>query len=180
MTHQEAFNFIKDIFSTPGETWADLGAGGGTFTLPISQLLGKSGKVFAIDINPNVLNINNANLQLNRAEIVSIQADFTNDLELPLLDGIFMANALHFIKDQPDFLKQYIYKLKPQGKFVFVEYDHNQSSPWVPFPVPFQKLKEMVSGVSLTEAIEINRRPSLYGNGDLYLAIAKKIEKDLM
>ena len=174
MTKQEAFDFIKNSISTPGETWADLGAGSGTFTLPISQLLGKNGKVIAIDTDSKVLQITNSNT--DQAEISSIQADFTKNLDLPILDGIFLANALHYVKDQKEFLQQCIYKLKPNGKFVFIEYDHMRSNPWVPYPISFSKLKELTSELNLTELVEINRRTSRYGNGDLYLAICEKIQ----
>ena len=173
MTFQEATLFIEKVNFQSGETWADLGAGSGTFTIPISQFLGENGKVYAVDSSPKVLNLQQDSYK-NQAPIFSIQADFTNSLDLPLLDGIFLANALHFVKDQTTFLQQIIYKLKDKGKIVFIEYDREHGNPWVPYPISFSKLKKMTVDVGLTEAKELNRKNSIYGNGEMYLAISEK------
>ncbi len=149
MTFQEASNFIKKINFAPDETWADLGAGSGTFTIPISQFLGKNGKVYAVDSNPQILKLEQQFSSNHQAPILSIQADFTKPLDLPMLDGIFLANALHFVKDQSTFLQQIISKLKSNGKIIFIEYDQEKGNPWVPYPIPFLKLKKMTTELNL-------------------------------
>ena len=112
MTFQEAYNFIAKVNFTPSGTWADLGAGSGTFTIPISNYLGKNGKVYAIDADSQVLKLNQKTSSNNQASIFPIQADFTESLDLPPLDGIFLGNSLHYVKDQSSFLQQLISKLK--------------------------------------------------------------------
>ena len=174
MTFQEAFHFIEKIDFTPGDTWADLGAGSGTFTSPISQFLGGDGKIYAVDSDPNVLSLKQNNSSKKHATIFPIQSDFTKPLDLPPLDGIFLANALHFVKDQSGFLQQIISKLNPYGRIVFIEYDREVGNPWVPYPIPFWKLKNMTSSLNLTEAIKLNQKTSIYGNGEMYLAISEK------
>lgn len=174
MTFQEAYNFISKINFTPSDTWADLGAGSGTFTIPISNYLGKDGKIYAVDSDSQVLKLKQKTSSNDQASIIPIQADFTQPLDLPLLDGIFLGNSLHYVKDQSIFLQQLISKLKPEGKIVFIEYDRENENPWIPYPIPFWKLKKMTSELGLTEAIELNRKTSIYENGEMYLAISKK------
>lgn len=175
MTHQEAYNFIEKSITPEGSIWADLGAGNGTFTYPISQLLGPEGKVYAIDTDAKVLNLNSKTIDPNYAEITAIQADFTQSLNaLPMLDGIFLANALHYVQDQVSFLQQIIYKLKPNGKLVIIEYDMDRKNPWIPYPISFERLKKIVQNVELTEPIELNRKSSVYNSEGMYLSLCQK------
>ena len=171
MTPQEIEQFIKKAIIPKGETWADLGAGNGKITMVVRVLLGKDGKVFAIDTNPQVMNLSTLEAV---AKVFPIQQDFTQPLDLPMLDGILMANSLHFVKDKKSFLQQLIPKLKPEGKFVFIEYDMEVGNQWVPFPITIEELKKLTLEVHLAEAKEINRRQSTYGNGGMYLAVAHR------
>lgn len=64
-------------------------------------------------------------------------ADFARPLELPPLDGLVIANALHFLrhKDKPvALLRSY---LRPGGRFLLVEYNSDRGNPWVPHPLSF-------------------------------------------
>jgi len=171
MTPKEIQDFIEKAITPKGGTWADLGAGNGKITMVVRSLLGKEGKVFAIDTNPQITNLSSLE---KGAEIIPIKQDFTQPLDLPILDGILMANSLHFVKDKKSFLQQLIPKLKPDGKFVFIEYDMAVGNDWVPYPITIQALKKLTVEVDLKEAEEFNRRQSTYGNGGMYLAIAQK------
>ena len=105
----DATALIEPAVPHPGGTWADLGAGAGTFTLALARLLGPNGRVVALERDGHALN------QLRRmasrrtggvAPISTIDADFSQRLELPMLDGALLANALHFVADarQPEVL----------------------------------------------------------------------------
>ena len=161
MTPQEIEQFIKKAIIPKGSTWADLGAGNGKITMVVRMLLGKDGEVFAVDTNPQIMNLSTLETV---AKVIPIQQDFTQPLDLPMLDGILMANSLHFVKDKKSFLQQLIPKLKPEGKFVFIEYDMEVGNQWVPFPITIEELKKLTLEVHLAEAKEINRRQSTYGS----------------
>ena len=169
MTPKEIEQFIKKAITPKGSTWADLGAGNGKITNIVRLLLGNEGKVFAVDTSPAIKNLSPDE---TIASVVSIQQDFTLPLDLPMLDGILMANSLHFVKDKKTFLQQLISKLNTNGKMVFIEYDMTIGNSWVPYPITFQELKKLTVEIGLTEVEEINRRQSTYGNGRMYLAIA--------
>lgn len=168
MTHQEAKAFIEDGITRGPYTWADLGAGAGTFTRALSELLGPQGAVYAVDERPVVDELEKRHPSKERAKIISLQADFTNPLDLPPLDGILMANALHYVADPIPLLERLVSHLRPGGTFLLIEYDRERGNPWVPHPVSRRKFRKLAKGVGLENLEEIYQRPSRYGNGELY------------
>jgi ubiquinone/menaquinone biosynthesis C-methylase UbiE len=105
MNRRDAIALLRAAAPAAGGTWADLGAGRGTFTLALAQLLGPSGQVYAVDHDRAAL----AELQArtpeeHAAHIAIVEADFTRPFHLPgihrgALDGLLLANALHFVPD---------------------------------------------------------------------------------
>lgn len=171
MTHQEALTLIEKATPRRGGIWADLGAGSGTFTLALGELVGPDGQVFAVDKSPEIFNINPPDIQ-KFAGVFPIQADFTQALELPKLDGILMANALHFVRDQAKLLRQLASNISPGGHLLLVEYDSDTANPWVPYPVSRRRFREIAEAAGLTTPEEIGRMRSRYHNGDIYVGKA--------
>ncbi len=170
MTHIEAKDLIRREVPRTGGTWADLGAGSGVFTRALADLLGPAGTVYALDRQPA-----RAPLAISGGStIIPMQADFTKPLELPPLDGLLMANALHFARRHERVLTQLVGHLRPGGTFLLVEYDLKRGSPWIPFPVPFTAFGRLAARVGLSEPEEVGRRPSRYGPRELYAAAAVK------
>ncbi len=157
----------------PGGTWADLGAGAGVFAQALSELLGPAGSVIAVDRNARALAYIGAP-PASGAAIRTLHADFTEPLALTNLDGILLANSLHFVMRQDRALGQLVRYLKPQGRVLVVEYDTEQRSPWNPFPLPFNRFQQLAAAAGLRGVQELNRRPSLFGGRELYAAVALK------
>lgn len=171
MTHREAIQFLEPAVAAGPFTWADLGAGSGVFTRAVATLLGPRGKIIAVDRSTEVLEIS---APTGGAKIHLQQADFTRKMELPPLDGILMANALHFIRKQTGLLQGLTQQLNPGAAFLLVEYDNDWPNPWVPYPVSFQKFGELAEKAGLSQPEELHRRPSRYGQGMLYNAVCRK------
>lgn len=167
--HAEALALIRDARPEAGGVWADLGAGSGVFTRALAELLGPEGRVYALDRRPQRLGP-----RPGAASIVVEQADFTEPLPYADLDGLLMANALHFVRRQQQVLGQLAASLKPGGKFVLVEYDLERGSPWVPFPVSFRRFAALAGSAGLSAPLELGRRASRYGPRDIYAALAQK------
>ena len=168
MTHQEAINFLEKGIKTESGLWLDLGAGTGTFSFALAELLPSGSTIYAIDKNKSVLNISNGK-SVN--EIIPFQTDFNDLPKLPTLDGILMANALHYIKNPGHFLQNLLKLLRPNGSFVLIEYDKIRCDPWVPYPVPFQKWQLISSEVGLSVPKLFNERISRYRQGTMYAAV---------
>jgi ubiquinone/menaquinone biosynthesis C-methylase UbiE len=173
MDVRSAARLIRDaVPSVPG-TWADLGAGTGTFTLALAGRLGSEGRVVAIDSDASALetlrqHVLSAALG-NRVDI--LRADFRKPIDLHRLDGVLLANALHFVpkEEQLDVLGRVGTLLRPGGRVVVVEYEGRAANPWVPHPVSSARLAELVLELKMAPLSVVATRPSRYG-GSLYAA----------
>ena len=161
-----------------GGTWADLGAGEGTFTIALARLLGAKARVFAVDRDQRAL----GELERRAVEdgtgsrIITMTADFTVTFEPPgagtlRLDGMLFANSLHFVRNADAVLHRLVRWLRPDGRVVFVEYDRRPASRWVPYPVDADRLRAICAAAGLTKPVVTGTRPSDYG-GELYVAFS--------
>lgn len=133
---------IKDGVFTMEEPqdWADLGAGQGFFTKALASLLPPQSTVYAVDTNGQALRSLPSTYQDVRlfTQVSNFSDTFT--LPTPLLDGILMANALHYVSDKTTLLNTLQEKLKPQGHIIIVAYDTEQGNTWVPYPISYHQL----------------------------------------
>jgi ubiquinone/menaquinone biosynthesis C-methylase UbiE len=168
MTLHEAIDLIRPGITPNSGTWADIGAGTGLFTSALLKIL-TEGKVIALDKSPHALyKIENPNSKL---EYEIMEGDFNLPLDLPPLDGIIMANSLHYAHDHLVALKNVLRSLKSNGKFILIEYETNKPNPpWVPNPVPFRRFQELSKMVGLNEPALIGARRSIYSDGRMYVA----------
>ena len=174
MTHEEASQFLKPVRISEGEVWADLGAGTGTFTEVLAKSVGQIGRVHAVDRSKESLEQLSSLTQ--DFPVTLHHQDFSQDLNLANLDGILLANALHYSRRQKQVLSNLMPLLKPAGKLVVLEYDRQVPNPWIPFPVSKQKLVDLTRALKLCAPIILNERASRYGNGTLYLALIKRTQ----
>ena len=171
MEHDTAVSLIRAGVGTPGETWADLGAGSGVFTAALSALLGPSGTVYASDRDPQAVRRLRA-LKTFGATLHVQQADFTQPLGLTDLDGLLLANTLHFVARQEQVLRHLARTLRPHGRLLVVEYDTGQRTPWGPFPLPPERLQRLAQASGLGTFNEVGRQPSRFSGRELYAAVA--------
>lgn len=164
---------IQGGVGTSGGTWADLGAGGGVFTRALSALLGTTGTVVAVD--RDVQAVRRLAELVGTGRIKVSRNDFTRPLDLAELDGLLLANSLHFVARQERVLRQLVAYLRPQGRLLVVEYDTRQRAPWGPFPVPLERLRELAGTTGLSKPQEVGRQPSRFGGRELYAAVAVKL-----
>jgi SAM-dependent methyltransferase len=163
-----------------GSTWADLGAGSGTFTVALASLLGPSGQVHAVERDPaGVVALRELAERARdddaRATIIAIRADFTRTLTLPVLDGVLLANALHFVPagEQSRVLGRIAGGVRPGGRVLVVEYEGRRPSRWVPFPISLSRLHEIARDAGLAPPTIVASHPSAFG-GTIYAAYAER------
>jgi ubiquinone/menaquinone biosynthesis C-methylase UbiE len=160
----------------PGDRlWADLGAGTGNFTFALRALLPAQATIYAFDRDARAVEAIGRRLRDAPAgpAIQATQADVTWQLDLPAqgLDGVLMANLLHFIRDQAGLLARVARYLAPGGRLLVVEYDQQLPAAWVPFPVPVARLATLAASAGLPAALEIGRRRSPSSGRDMYAAL---------
>lgn len=171
MQLQDAIDLIgpEAIPGNVPQVWADLGCGSGLFTQALASFLPDGSQIYAIDQQRQY----GLKVSGNRSvDIEFIQADFERNLpELPLLDGVLMANSLHYVADKPRFLKQLKKQLSAEARVLIVEYETTQSNPWVPYPVTFSQLQHLFSAIGFTAGQKLGERPSAYRQGNIYAAL---------
>ena len=113
-----------------GQNVADIGAGGGYFSLRFAEAVGEGGRVFAVDTNPEFLEFikNGAKEKgLENVETVLVTED---SLTLPerSLDLVFMRNVTHHIPNRVEYFRKLKPFLKPEGRIAIIEYRHTGRS----------------------------------------------------
>jgi SAM-dependent methyltransferase len=150
--------------------WADLGCGSGLFTAALAQIIGNGSKIYAVDTNRKALDRMPPIANINLEKII---ADFEKD-ELPFseLDGILMANSLHFVKDKNTFIKKAKTWLNSSGYFLIVEYNTDAPNRWVPYPLSFASAVKLFSESGLNVK-KISEQASLYNRAGMYGAVMR-------
>jgi SAM-dependent methyltransferase len=142
--------------------WADFGSGRGAFTLALAELLEPGATIHSVDIDKGALlaqeravrqHFPHIHLQLH-------PADFTLTLDLPALDGILMANSLHFQREPQSVLRRLREALKPEGRLVIVEYNISKGNYAVPYPVPYARFSELAERAGFSATRLLTTRPS--------------------
>lgn len=179
MDTSEAVALIRDAVPSGAGTWADLGAGDGTFTRALADHLAPGSRIYAVDRDGRALETIARWAKKSSVDVVTVVADIAAPFELPgldeaLLDGMLFANTLHFIASADDVLSRLVKRLRPGGRVVFIEYDRRRADRWVPFPIPPDRLPALAASAGLSEPVITATTRSAFG-GDLYVAIADRL-----
>jgi SAM-dependent methyltransferase len=149
--------------------WADLGCGDGIFTAALYTLLEPGSEVYALDKKRRSLEAMARNFAESypEAEPHIVQADFTRLLRLPPLDGLLMANSLHFVRRKRPVLDRLLALLKSGGRLLLVEYNTDRGNYAVPHPLDEAGFLNLASEVGLREARILVKIPSSF-LGEMY------------
>jgi ubiquinone/menaquinone biosynthesis C-methylase UbiE len=176
MDHNDHVELLRPAGLTPSASWADLGAGSGAFTLALRELLGLSADIYAVDRDRGRLaELEHAHQTRFGApdHLYLLPADFTRDLDLPPLDGVLMANSLHFFRGKEKVLRHVSSFLKPEGALLLVEYNVDRGNPWVPYPLSFGTFHTLALRAGFSEPRLLAKHPSSFLH-EFYSAIAYK------
>ena len=143
---------LKKIPVKVGMVVVDYGCGPGRYTLPLAELVGPEGKVFAVDIQP--LAIKTVKEKAARKSLTNIEAILVNSYNTGIqgssADLVILVDTLHMIKDY-DALFAEIHQLLKRGGLLFMDPGHMKTS----------KAIEIVEGTGLFTMAECQDKDML-------------------
>jgi SAM-dependent methyltransferase len=156
--------------------WADFGSGRGAFTLALAELIGPDGRIYSIDLDHSALHSQEQQLRARfpgRAanSTFFLRADFTRPIDLPPLDGVVMANSLHFHQGKLGIVQKIRDHLQPGGRLILVEYNVDRGNLWVPFPLSYPTWEALARQAGFEHTRLLATRPSRF-LGEIYSAVS--------
>ena len=123
---------IRLLMLKPGMTVADIGAGTGYYSIRVAKQIGPSGRVLAVDIQPEMLQLLKANAHKAKLDNISTILGSESDPKLPerAVDLIIMVDVYHELGSPQAVVRRLRRSLRPDGRLVLLEY--RQEDPNVP------------------------------------------------
>lgn len=128
--YQKPHEVIHALDLKPGEVIADIGAGSGYFTFHLARHVGDNGKVYAVDVSPDmILHMNRRIRELKANNVITLLAD-PDDPLLPdrSVNRFFFSDSWHHIENQAKYLSLMKRMLKPGGEIVMIDF-HKKELP---------------------------------------------------
>jgi arsenite methyltransferase len=144
-----------------GQSVADIGAGGGYFSLRFAEGVGKDGRVFAVDTNQKFLEFIKDNAKKNGLDNLETVLTVEDNPALPekSIDLIFMRNVCHHLPNRVKYFEKLKRALKPEGRIAIIEYRaggrfsfHRKFGHYVPKEIIIGEMKE--AGYQLKEDLD--------------------------
>lgn len=130
---EEAPDVALNVLKIPkGASVADIGAGSGYITVRLAARVGPTGRVYANDVQPQMLNILARRLDMNKISNVTLIEGTIDDPKLPpaSVDLALMVDVYHELSQPQAVLRHLRESLKPGGRLVLLEY--RKEDPTVP------------------------------------------------
>jgi ubiquinone/menaquinone biosynthesis C-methylase UbiE len=165
----------SDVAAPGPATWADLGCGDGTFTVALASVLAPGSIIHAMDRDRSVLRQIPA--VHNGVRITTYAGDFAGPWPFAGVDGILMANSLHYVEDQAAFIRSCERRMNARRRFLIVEYDTDSANAWVPYPLSRTALQAWFARLDCPSIAFLRSRPSVYRRAPLYSALITCAER---
>lgn len=115
---------LEDLKITPGSIIADIGAGSGYYSFKMAKLTGDSGKVLAVDIQKEMLDIIKA--RSKKESVTNVEPILGGETDPKLADNsvdlILMVDVYHEFSKPYEMTEKMVKALKPGGRLIFVEF----------------------------------------------------------
>lgn len=136
---EQTGKMIEALKLQPGEVIADVGAGSGTITFRLCEKVGPKGKVYAVDIQKEMIAILQERAKAKKVANIQIVQNTETDPKLPAeaLDLILMVDVYHELSHPFEMTEALVKALKPGGRLVFVEFKMEDPE------VPIKKVHKM-------------------------------------
>lgn len=113
---------VAELGLRPGDRVADLGAGGGYFTIHLARAVAPSGVVYAVDTDPDMLSgLTTQATKTGLANVVAVKAKPEDPGLREPVDLAFLANVYHHLPDRPAYFARIAAYLQPSGRIAVIE-----------------------------------------------------------
>ncbi|HET9885312.1 MAG TPA: class I SAM-dependent methyltransferase [Candidatus Binatia bacterium] len=128
--YQKPYEVLTALAIEPGEVIADIGAGSGYFTFRLAHRVGDKGRVYAVDISPDMIrHLNRRIRELKAMNVTAILADADDPLLADAsIDRFFFSDSWHHIENQSKYLSLIKKMLKPGGEIIMIDF-HKKELP---------------------------------------------------
>jgi arsenite methyltransferase len=114
---------LKVLALQPGQKVADIGVGGGYFSLRFAEAVSSQGKVYAVDTDPGKVDFIKKSVAEQGTGNVEVLLVGKEGLTLPeKVDLIFLRNVYHHIPNRVQYFAKLKESLKPGGRIAIVEH----------------------------------------------------------
>ncbi len=122
---QQPQKVVAALQIQPGALVADLGAGGGYFTLKLTDAVESDGIIFAVDFDPGMVDLVASETKQMAAANVKAILGSPADLRLRKtgVDLIFTSNTYHHIQNRVAYFAKLLNYLRPGGRIAIIEFD---------------------------------------------------------
>ncbi len=136
-----------------GEVVADIGAGSGYYTFRMAELVGDKGKVLAVDIQQEMLDIISNRMKKEKVANVEtvLGAEADPKLKAESVDTILLVDVYHEFAQPHEMTEKMVQALKPGGRIVFVEFRAEDPK------VPIKEVHKMMERQVIKEMAEFKR-----------------------
>jgi arsenite methyltransferase len=157
---------VMDVLNIrPGDQVADLGSGGGYFTFKFAEAVGPAGKVYAVDIDRDMVDLIAKRARQENASNVDVILARPDDPLLPQagVDLIFSSNTYHHIENRVAYFSNLRKYVRPDGRVAIIDFDRRA---WLEgllrhyTPSEFLKREMEQAGYSLQQELEFLDRQS--------------------
>jgi ubiquinone/menaquinone biosynthesis C-methylase UbiE len=114
----------EQLLVKPGMVICDMGCGNGYHTLPLAQMVGEKGKILAVDVQPQMIEMLRQNIGRQGLKNIEPIQGLYHDPKLPpnTCDLILLVDVYHEFSHPVQMLTSMRAALKPEGQLVLVEF----------------------------------------------------------
>lgn len=125
--YQKPHEVLQVLGIKAGEVIADIGAGSGYFTVRLAHHVGPTGRVYAVDISPDMIrHLHQRVLDMALLNVSPILAGPDNPLLPQPVDRFLIVDVWHHIENQAGYLARITERLKPGGQVVMIDFHKRQ------------------------------------------------------
>ncbi len=135
--YQKPHDVVMALGLKDGERIVDLGSGSGYFTLRFARHVGVSGRVYAVDVNPDMVvhlnrRVRDATLDNVRTVLAAPDDPLLADASV---DRVFICETWHHLENHPQYLAKLAKALRPGGQIVVIDFKASETPVGPPMPM---------------------------------------------